>query len=71
MWILVGATSCHVVFNGGHILPRGFEWGPHLGNGSPPTSATSLLQHVAMWFLVGATSGNVIFSGGHILECGF
>ena len=24
MWFLVGATSCHVVFSGGHILPCGF-----------------------------------------------
>ena len=33
MWILVGATFCHVVFSGGHILEMG-----------PPRSATSLLQ---------------------------
>ena len=55
MWVLVGATSCHVVFGGDHILECGFLWGPHL----------------AMWFLVGATSWNVVFSGGHILPCGF
>ena len=72
MWFLVGATSCHEVFSGGHILPCGFYWGPHL----------------AMWFLVGATSrhvvlvgatfchvvfsgGHVVFSGGHVLPCGF
>ena len=34
MWFLVGATFCNVVFSGGHILEMG----------SPPRSATSLLQ---------------------------
>ena len=27
MWFLVGATSCHVVFSGGHISPCGFSGG--------------------------------------------
>ena len=38
MWFLVGATSCQVVFSGGHIL----EMGP------PPRSATSLLQTIIL-----------------------
>ena len=38
MWFLVGATFCHVVFSGGHIL----EMGP------PPRSATSLLQTIIL-----------------------
>ena len=76
MWFLVGATSCHVVFSGGHILEMG-----------PPDVATSPLQttilvkkfnvskscfdswfyffsggpHLAMWFLVRATSCHVVF----------
>ena len=49
MWILVGATSCHVVFSGGHILQCGvlvgatsWKWVP------PPRSATTLFQTIIL-----------------------
>ena len=53
MWFLVGATSCHVVFSGCHILPCGFFMGatswsarvaPRQGRPpSPPGSPAKLL----------------------------
>ena len=58
MWFLVGATSCHVVFSGGHISPCGFSGGHILpcgifsGGHVVFSGATSC--HVV--FFLGATS---------------